>query len=138
MADPLVEFTIDFSRLRGKLEKKLGGLTKAPLAKAVRSVGEIWMTEAKKRTPVDTGVLRSSGHVQGPTVVGNDIQVRLVFGGPAATYAVAVHENLTAHHTVGQAKYLESVIVERRGRFAKEVFAMDVGGAKVYGAQFTE
>ena len=37
----------------------------------------------------------------------NKVVIELGFGGAAASYAVYVHENLTAKHTVGQAKYLE-------------------------------
>jgi hypothetical protein len=29
------------------------------------------------------------------------------FGGPAAKYAIIVHEDLNAHHVTGSAKYLE-------------------------------
>lgn len=57
--------------------------------------------------PVDTGALRASGFVEPPIVQGPRVSVDLGFGGPAAPYAVLVHENLTAHHPVGQAKYLE-------------------------------
>src|SRR3990167_4442938 len=111
----------NFNKLRSTIEKKFGSLAKGPGPRALRSVGEVWMTEAKKRTPVDTGTLRSSGHVQGPTVRGNEITVRLVFGGPAASYAATVHENLTARHTTGQAKYLESVVTERKANLSREL-----------------
>jgi hypothetical protein len=73
---------------------------------------EIEMAEAKQRTPVDTGALRASGVVSLPEFSGRQISVSLNFGGPAAPYALVVHEDLEAHHPVGQAKYLESVIVE--------------------------
>ena len=33
-------------------------------------------------------------------------------GGPAAPYAVVVHEDLEAFHPTGQAKYLESTIMQ--------------------------
>lgn len=84
------------------------------------------MAEAKKETPVDEGVLRGSGHVQLPTRDGDRVSVELGFGGPAGTgnqgatnpedvgYAVYVHEDLTAHHTVGKAKYLEDPLNRRR------------------------
>ena len=32
------------------------------------------------------------------------------FGGPAADYAIYVHEDLSAHHPVGEAKYLENAV----------------------------
>ena len=68
------------------------------------------MTKAKKITPVDEGVLRSSGHVQLPVQRGSSVEVELGFGGPAGSgegqlkdvgYAVYVHEDLTAYHPVG-------------------------------------
>ena len=117
----MVKLTKDFHKLQATIERQLGGLVKGPVPRARRSVGEIWRTAAKKRTPVDTGILRSSGHVVGPAWDGKDLVIRLVFGGPASDYAAAVHENLTAHHEVGQAKYLESVILERRAGFSREV-----------------
>lgn len=133
--NPIVEIK-DWHRLRATIERRVGGLVKGPVPRALRSVAEVWMTEAKKRTPVDTGVLRSSGHVQGPTFSGRVIEVKLVFGGPAAKYAAAVHENLTAKHNVGQAKYLESVTAERGRRMSQEILAMMEGGASLYGAMF--
>lgn len=109
---------------------------------ALREEAELEMTEAKRRTPVDTGALRASGHVEsgsGMTSLASfdtatrkgtmgasgggrkDLSVRLVFGGPAASYALAVHENLEAHHNPGQAKYLESALLESRPYFAARV-----------------
>lgn len=76
--------------------------------KALRAEAEIEMTEAKRRTPVDTGALRDSGFVDGP----NNGEVTLTFGGPAAPYAVEVHENLEAYHDDGQAKFLEGAVME--------------------------
>lgn len=80
--------------------------------RALREEAEIEMTEAKHRTPVDTGALRASGRVEGPHVQSDEIAVTLQFGDAAATYALYVHENLEAFHKVGQAKYLESTLVE--------------------------
>lgn len=82
------------------------------LVTALRQEAEIEMTEAKRRTPVDTGNLRGSEHVEGPTMSGRVLRAALVAGGPAAPYAVYVHENLDALHPVGQAKYIESVLLE--------------------------
>ena len=126
----------NFTKLQQTIERKFGALTKDKGAQALRSVGEVYMTEAKRRTPVDTGVLRSSGHVVGPEQVGDSWQVRLVFGGPAAPYAAIVHENLNARHPVGQSKYLESVVLEHRNSFGHEVAVMMVGGAKAFGSVF--
>lgn len=94
------------------------------LDKAVRALefeAEIEMTEAKRRTPVDTGALRGSGHVKPARRVGRDIMVELAFGGPAVPYAAKVHEDLDAFHKVGQAKFLESVVVESAPYMAARV-----------------
>lgn len=140
MADDAVldetAFRKDILRLRATIERKIGGLVKDPAGRALRSIGEIYMTEAKRRTPVETGVLRASGHVEGPTKEGDSWKVRLVFGGPSAPYAIHVHENLHARHPVGQAKFLESVVLEHRNNFASEVAAMLVGGGRAYGNLF--
>lgn len=88
---------------------------------ALRAEAEIEMTEAKRRTPVDTGALRGSGHVAGPKHSGRDTQVTLAFGGPAAPYALFVHENLDAHHPVGQAKFLEGTLHESAPYLAQRI-----------------
>lgn len=84
---------------------------------ALYQEAQIEMTEAKRRTPVDTGRLRASGRVALPVREGRRISVTLSFGGAAAPYAIYVHENLEANHASppfggGQAKFLESTINE--------------------------
>ncbi len=71
---------------------------------------EVIAGRAKEAVPVDTGALRSTIHVemdQGATV-----SAAVVAGGPAAPYAVVVHEDLTARHTVGGPKYIERPMLE--------------------------
>ena len=97
---------------------------------ALREFAETEMTEAKRRTPVDNGILRDSGHVK--TL--DDFTLQLGFGGPAGSgnldrvtnkkdvgYALVVHEDLEALHTVGQAKYLESTLLESIPYMAERV-----------------
>jgi hypothetical protein len=101
--------------------------TKPMIGRALYQEGNIEMTEAKKRTPVDTrpnasyphqqaphpGQLRASGRVDIPKVEGKEVQVVLSFGqGPSGDYAIYVHEDPDAIHPVGQWKYLESVLME--------------------------
>lgn len=140
-------FSIDFTGMEA-LNAKLAELAATSLAKAgaaLRAEAEIEMTEAKRRTPVDTGALRASGHVEGPmadttslvafdvetkvptfggeSARGGEVSVRLVFGGPAANYAVIVHYDLDAFHPVGQALYLSSVLEESAPHLAARVAA---------------
>ena len=83
------------------------------IGRAIRAEAEIEATESKRRTPVDTGNLRASIHVEGPTTEpGGSISAAVVAGGPAAPYAVFVHEDLDAYHKVGQAKFIESTLRE--------------------------
>lgn len=77
------------------------------LARAMYVEGESIITDAKNECPVRYGVLRASGHVQEPVIGDRIVTVKLGFGGPAAPYAVFVHENLEASHAVGKAKFLE-------------------------------
>lgn len=83
---------------------------------------EIEMAEAKRRTPVDTGALRASGHVSTPRHSDGVFAIDLAFGGPAAPYAAIVHEDPDAHHPVGQWKYLESVVLESAPHLAARVW----------------
>jgi len=91
--------------------------------RAVRAVMEERVTRMKARTPVDTGALRGSGHATGPDFSGETIEARAIFGGPAAGYAPPVHENLRAVHPVGQAKFVESVMLESEREFMPDVAA---------------
>lgn len=84
---------------------------------AIQIFGEKIMTEAKILCPVDLGTLHASGHVR-TLQAGNDFVLVLAFGGPAAPYAAIVHEDMTARHAVGQAKYLEVPVVQNKPQFA--------------------
>lgn len=84
------------------------------LAQALFAEAQIERTESMKRTPVEFGPLRASHEVTEPKINGRDISVSIVVGGPSAPYALYVHENLEAHHPIGQAKFLESTILESR------------------------
>ena|SRR3990167_5265998 len=95
------------------------------LAAGLYQEGEGTMTEAKLLTPVESGNLRASGHISLPVISGTEVSLVLGFGGPAGSgnqgqtnaesvgYAVYVHENLQAHHPVGQAKFLETAVKAR-------------------------
>ena len=97
--------------VRDRLES-LGLTIQAKIGAALRAEGELVMTEAKRRTPVDTGALRASGLVTGPKKSGTETAVRLSFGNNAVQYAIPVHERLGISHKVGRAKYLESAFNE--------------------------
>lgn len=81
------------------------------------------LTESKIRTPVDYGILRDSGLVDQPVKAAGKVTVSIGFGGGAAHYAIYVHEDLDAHHTVGQAKFLESTLNDKAPMFVDFVSA---------------
>lgn len=60
------------------------------------------MADSKREVPVDTGTLRSTGHVEKPSKKMGSVSVTMKYGGPAAKYALKVHET---HAT--KSKYLE-------------------------------
>lgn len=113
-----------FDEFVNKLRASPNRMKKAA-ASALFKEGERIMAKAKPLTPVLTGVLRETGHVQLPVIEGDKISDTFGFGGPAAPYAVYVHENLEAHHLVGQAKFLEQPMLElesgRMNRIAQDI-----------------
>ncbi len=115
-------------RLTGGIDMK-GNVTKIaqkfPLqvAAAIARVLITELGEVKERTPLMTGALRRSERVLPPEINGNIIRVSMMAGGESAPYAVIVHEDLEAHHPVGQAKFMESVINEVAPYFLQRVKA---------------
>lgn len=107
------QFARKARRFAGNLQKQTD--------RALRQETEIELKEVKRRTPVEFGELRASEHVEGPTRQGNKVWTNIVAGGPSAPYALYVHEDLEAFHKVGQAKYIESVIMESRPFMAARV-----------------
>lgn len=98
-------------------------------AKALTEEGENTMRVSKKRTPVDTGNLRASGHVKPATTKRSKVTVELAYG---TDYAIYVHER-PALHPSGQMKYLESAVRDSAdgmaGRLKDRIAASLKGGA---------
>ena len=105
--------------LQAKLER-LASETPNEVLRALFEEASIEMKESMRRTPVDTGALRAS-HELKKAQSGRDVAVTITVGGPAAPYAIPVHENLEAHHEVGQAKFLESTILESAPFMAERI-----------------
>lgn len=90
-------------------------------ADAGRVVGQVILEEANMifakamiLTPIDTGALRGSGGVSAPMNTPRGIGVDIFFGGPAAPYALYVHEIMYyKHNSPTQAKFLEQPFMER-------------------------
>lgn len=113
--------------------KKYGDRAPKAAARAMYREAEKIMAKAKPLTPVDTGNLRASGHVQPPESKRGSVTVRLGFGGTAGVtkrdsdvyvgYAVYVHEVQAKHNPGTQWKYLETPFMEAAGDMDKRLAA---------------
>jgi hypothetical protein len=107
-----------------RLERVAGdqGMRKQAREAALGFAREECLPLMVERTPKKTGKLRSTETVKvRVSSKKEDIGVTLVAGGPRAPYARIVHEDLRARHKVGQAKYMESVILEKRSTAAQGI-----------------
>ena len=84
--------------------KNLTGDIQHELAAALYQEAQELITEAKQEVPVDLGTLRASGYVEPPITEGTKITVQCGFGGPAAPYALYVHEGTGP--AVGHGQYM--------------------------------
>lgn len=101
------------SAMIAKLDK-LVAFSPDEFARALYQEAVIEEKECKRRTPVDTGALRASVQAVGPERDGTTIRAWISAGteGPAADYALIVHEDLEAFHKVGEAKFIERPLME--------------------------
>lgn len=84
---------------------------------AAEEEGKVEFEEMRRRVPVDTGELRDSGGFN-VEKKGNHILMNYHFD---ADHAVVVHEDMEAFHADGQAKYLESVLLESAPHILKRI-----------------
>lgn len=86
-----------------------------------RYANDVVFYRSQQLVPVDTGALRSSGHVTKPVVSGGRVMVKVGYGGSAAPYALYVHEDPDARHALPtQFKFLEKPMVETYAAFSNE------------------
>lgn len=76
--------------------------------------------ESQTLVPIDTGILKSSGHITSPKMSADSIEITIAYGGPANSYAFIVHERIYApsgkkvyHKPPTRAKYLETPVKRR-------------------------
>lgn len=102
-------FTGD-KQLIGALKSLQQSVPKAFRA-ALVELGDVVFAKTQDRVPVKTGKLKGTGRV---TVRAGAQQVvmGIHYGNDEVRYAGRVHEDLKARHTIGQAKYVESVVNE--------------------------
>lgn len=96
------------------------------VGRALYQETQVEATEVKRRTPVDKGTLRGTVHVVGPVILHLGDGKRVIYclvvaGGPAAPYAIYVHEDPDAFHKVGEWKFVENPLKESRPYIAARV-----------------
>lgn len=120
-----------FKELDAKLAR-LGARGPVAVEGALFEFGSLVEGDAKGLAPVDTGNLRGSGFTLTASLndiggtaepsgearalarnTATEITAVVGFGGPSAPYAAVQHERTDYHHTVGQAKYLETPLKAR-------------------------
>ena len=83
------------------------------IAQAIWEEANMIFAKSQILVPVDTGVLRGSGGVSAPQMGTQGYFVDIFYGGPAAPYALFVHEIIGNYHNPPtQAKYLEQPVME--------------------------
>jgi len=91
------------------------GKEKSPqaIAQAIWEEANMIFAKSQILVPVDTGVVRGSGGVSAPQMGSQGYFVDIFYGGPAAPYALYVHEIIGNYHNPPtQAKYLEQPLME--------------------------
>lgn len=112
--------------------RRFGEHAPAVVGQALYAEANGIMAASQPLVPVETGALRSSGHVQLPVQQGAKVTVTMGYGGAAASYAKIVHEKLSVRHaSPTRAKYLEEPFRSRTvgmlGRIAGYVRRMLAG-----------
>lgn len=101
--------------------RKIAKNSKKVFGAAQMAETEIEAKECRSQTPVDEGTLRGTVHAEGPVWEGDTCVTEIVAGGPAADYAIYVHEDLDAYHAVGNAKFIERPLLEAMPFMAKRI-----------------
>ena len=83
------------------------------VAQAIYEEAQVIFAKSQVLVPVDTSALRGSGDVSAIQGSGQGVYVDIDYGGPAAPYALYVHEIIGNYHKAPtQAKYLEQPFME--------------------------
>lgn len=92
------------------------------IAQAIWEEANLIFAKSQVLVPVDTGVLRGSGGVSAPQQGPQGFYVDIFYGGPAAPYALYVHEIIENYHKPPtQAKYLEQPLMEAQAELQNRI-----------------
>ena len=94
----------------------------APLGEALRTEGNQIIRVANTLVPVDTGLLRSTGHTTSPVHTGSMVSVSVGYGQGLAPYAVIQEFDVTLNHPHGgQAHFLQASVFAATNGFAQRI-----------------
>ena len=79
------------------------------VTEAVGKAAEDLQGRSQAVTPVDTGTLKASIHVEGPTASGNTAEAKVATGGESSAYAIYVHEGTSR---MGAYKFIERPLLQ--------------------------
>lgn len=102
------------------------GPIKQAMARRVQAEMKEIISQSQLLVPRDTGFLAQSAFTETPEVLGDRIEVT---GGYAAEYAVYVHEDLSAFHDDGVARFL-AIPYEQWERGALKRFGEDLRASR--------
>lgn len=105
-----------FIELTNKLNKSVSQISDT-VQSALLDCGNDLQQKAQDLTPVRTGALKASAFTEADKQGKNPS----VIVGFEEEYAIYVHENLEAHHDVGQAKFLEQPLKENSDKYVGHV-----------------
>ena len=91
----------------------------------LKSLANEMAERARELVPVDTGALFGTIKVEQPRDLRGRFKVgwAIVAGGSNAPYAIFVHEDLTARHDRGQAKFLEKAAIQVFGAWEANILS---------------
>lgn len=129
----IARFTVDFKDFDGKLNVVLNKVDRGT-RKATEAMSKEIMDNSLQQVPRDTSTIAKSAYrvVSGNSKQG--FQAEFGYGGngnprnpktgaPASQYMVVVHEDLSAKHKIGKAKFLEDPVRQYQaaaaGKYAK-------------------
>ena len=96
--------------------------TPRAIAQAIYEEANVIFARSQVLVPVDTGILRGSGGVSSPQQGDKGYFVDIFYGGPAAPYALYVHEIIGNYHNPPtQAKYLEQPVMEAMSNIQENI-----------------
>lgn len=102
----------NLDRAKIRLKKLSDEMQQAARLALIQEAGEV-IEASKPLVPVDTGALKASDYI-------TETEKGVNFG-YSEEYALVVHEDLSANHPVGQAKYLEIPYLQRKRKIREGV-----------------